>query len=62
MVVVFSTHCKGQVNPADIDLNEVQESTVQGFFNHMMGNMYPEKVAKRNYYIFGITDGYLFIW
>ena len=59
MVVVFSTHCKGQVNPNDIDLNEVQESTVQEFFNHMIGNMYPEKVAKRNYYIFGITNGYL---
>lgn len=59
MILAINSYCKGQISLNDIDLNKVQETTVQEFFSHMMSNMYPEKVARRNYYIFGTIKGYV---
>ena len=59
MLIILGTNCKGQINLAKIDLDKVKESTIQDFFNHMMGNINPEKIAKKNYYLFGSMKNYV---
>lgn len=59
MLIILGTNCKGQINLAKIDLDKVKESTIQDFFDHMMENMYPEKIAKKNYYLFGSMNNYV---
>jgi hypothetical protein len=52
--------CFGQPKLNEADKRKAVESDVMHFFACMTNNVYYEKIAKNNYYIFDTVDKYLY--